>query len=154
MKIQIGPYEFDLSEPYAPGQPLSPVEAKVLNGVRSVRIRNILYKRLAKQLSFDGELLSPEALLVFQQEVAKVDEEFRFVAHEMIKVKRGTLQAEIQEVAEEVRRAEAPEIAGEEEESEALEEIAARPEVIEEASRRFGLRQEVAKNSLADLLED
>jgi len=144
VQIQIGPYEFDVSEPYTPGHPLSPVEARVLNSLRSMRVRNILYKRLRKIVPDDETLLTPEQLAEFTQLVSEIDRDFRFIPHDTTKVKRGTLQAEIEEVAREQLPPDASD-----------DEVAARAsqqDVIEEATRRFVARQEIAKTSLEELL--
>lgn len=148
--IQVGPHSFTTSDPYAAGQPLGPVEAQLLNTTRAGRVRNIMYKRLAKW----SEPLTPQALAEINEEFASVDAAFTLRLGEGGPKPKWGLQDEVRDVAEEFVRAAANRL-GETLSSEALESRASDlvddARVIAEAQRRFAAKQEIARQALEEL---
>lgn len=106
MKIQLSHYEFELSDRYRAGSVLTDGEAKALNIERSDRIRNRAARFLERMAKPEGAgVLTGEPRQRLYDYVAKQDETFEFETRATLRVKIGTLEAEIRAVARE--RAEA-----------------------------------------------
>lgn len=99
MKIQLAHYEFDLTDRYKSGSVLNEAEAKALNVLRSERIRNRVARWLERAAK-GGEVLTGDALAELREYVAKTDAGFEFEMRDVTKAKRGTLEAEVRELAQ------------------------------------------------------
>lgn len=151
MKIIIGPYSFNVSEPYSAGQQMTASEAQVLHQVRTERIRN----RMAKRLPVDG--LNPDSLAEFEIELARYDSEFTFNPVKRRDNRLGKLEIEIRVVAEEESeaqfRAKGRDPTEELSEFEDLVgELMAENQIKAEAQRRLDIKAKVIDTELEDLL--
>lgn len=148
--IQVGQHSFSTRDPYSAGQSLGPVEAQVLNSTRASRIRNIMYKRLAKW----SEPLSPSSLAEINEELESLDASFSLRLGEGGPKPKWGLQDEIRDVALEFVRATANRIGqtmSEDEVEETAKGLASDARVLAEAQRRFAAKQEIARQALEEL---
>lgn len=151
LTIRANQYSFPISQPYFEGGVLGEAEAKILNGLRSDRIRNIIYKKLEK---LPDELTTQE-LLALESDIRVVDETFEFRTYENRRAKKLTLEDSIDEVALERVKEMASQL------GEVLTDTLASarasilrddPKIVLEAKRRFEIQQTSAAQALADLL--
>lgn len=156
MKIRIQQYQFDITEPYQPGQVLTAETAQALNGLRADNIRNNMRRAVHSAVDRCGSgLLPAEVLAELQSAIAKHDREYQFQARPEARALSGTLEAEIRAVALERVEAQVRQ-QGREASSAEIEAMvpsfAELPGVQAEARKRMGTRLAVAKSSMEDLL--
>jgi len=154
--IQIGPYSFPISEPFSEGHVCTGPEAKALNSLRAERLRGMIYKKIMRATGRSDALLPPATLLSLQEEVREMDERFQFASSEAKQQRRASLQDEIAEVARETALASlrTMQVAPSEAEVEqAAQHLWTDSRVIAEATRRFEINQEIARQALAELLD-
>lgn len=102
MLIRLKQYGLQVSEPYKEGQTLTALEAKVLNALRSDRIRDRAGKVFQKILNREG-LLSAEEVKVLQQRLTEeIDLPFQFRPPQNDEQKLSQLDLAIRDVAREV----------------------------------------------------
>lgn len=154
MKIQISHYEFTLSDRYRAGSVLEANEAKALNVERGERIRNKVQRWMSRQNFPEGQVLVGEPLERLRAYVAEQDEGFAFEVRDKPKAKVGTLEAEIQEVAQEWAETEARKMGRGTDQGlirQLAQEYAENPRAEVEAAERIEARRAVALAGIADL---
>lgn len=129
MLVQIQSHQFELSEPYQPGQTIGPAEAQALNALRAENIRNICNKWAPKGLQAET------ALQDFRLRVVATDMGYRLAERRWTSSRAGTFEATLARVAQELGRTQDD------------------PEVQAEARRRFEAHQAAAAAALAELLD-
>lgn len=137
MIIQIGDFEFDLSEIYAPGHALTIGEAAALNGLRAERIRGAL----AREISAAGEITG-EKLIELKSRAAELDKTFEFIQPVRPKKRVSTeLEQLVNEIASEKARSDGG----------SVESWATAPSTIDQARAILGARRAAAARELEDL---
>lgn len=147
MQIIVGPFQFQLSEPFTEGYVLNLAEAKAMNALRAQRIRNIVMKKIEK--------MSREELV---EETNRLDREFRFTAHGVsAQASEDTFLHFLREVAREQAEAGLRQ-AGRELTEEAIDglmpDLQEDSRVIEEAQVRFEAMKQATREALQDLIGD
>ena len=157
MKIRIGPYSFEIGEPYHAGHPLTPDEARALNALRAENIRNNFSRQIKREESRQRvEVLDAEALAALRALLVEYEAGYRFSAPKTAtRQYTGKLEREVESVARErveieARRA-GRELSREEFETAVLDSMLL-PAVQEEARRRVEARMQIAHSSLQELL--
>jgi hypothetical protein len=163
MLIRIRQYAFQVGEPHAGGDQMTPGEAQALNRLRAENIRNNLASVVAAELAacLPGQGLSPEALARLQAKFTQYDSTYKFQERYSGSSSQGpapvtgALDRAIRAVAQ-ARVEEALRAAGQELGPEALakqvELACALPEVQAEGHRRAQEQAAVAKAALEELL--
>lgn len=153
--ISILSLDFPLREPYLPGSPLTPSEARALNALRAENIRNALYRRIKAAQAQEGlEVLRDRHRW---EEIAEaLDSAYTFPALDPVRPLGTSLRREAKRIGEERARAEA-QAEGREAGDEWLEiragALAALPEVLLEAEDRLDAEAHAAQSALEDLLQ-
>ena len=75
MIVTIHHYEFEITEPYAEGQPLTAKDAAILNHFRVSAIRETFTRRIPKR-----EIFGPEVLKNVRARLAEYDKQFHLAA--------------------------------------------------------------------------
>lgn len=135
--IQIGDFEFDLSERYAPGHELTRGEAQALNGLRAERIRNMLYREIERVGELDGVKLAG-----LRQRAKELDRDWEFIPSLKPKKRAST---ELEEIIQELARAEARASGGDESQ------LMDSAKILQEARGMLEVRREAARELLGDL---
>lgn len=152
-KIQLAHYEIDLADRYAAGSIINAEEAKVLNVARAERIRNRLARWLDNR-SPEKEILVGDDLADFRAYAQRTDETYEFTTRDAPRPKRGSLDAEIREIAQERAEALARERGRGADEAligELFENLLVDPEVEALAKTRLEARHQIAKEGFASL---
>lgn len=137
MIIQIGDFEFDLSEVYAQGHSLTLGEAHALNGLRAERIRGVL----AREIASSGEITG-ERLIELKARASELDKSWEFIPPARPKKRVSTeLEILVNEIAQEKSRSEGG----------SVESWATAPSTIDQARAILGARRAAAARELEDL---
>ena len=163
MLIQIRNYQFDLDEPFLPGQSISAGEARALNALRAERLREALTRRVIEahrpvNAGKDGSdrLLSAEALSKLQAELDGLGAKFKFPPPVEPRPKVGTIEAETRALAEAQVESDARQagiILSQENKDELVAKALARPAIQQEARRRIEARKSIAEAALRELMQ-
>lgn len=128
MLLTIHDFQFELSEPFKAGQPISAAEARVLNGARANRIRKTIERETGK-----GESAGKRVSRI-EKRIQELERDFEFTERSERAKLETELMAFAREIAKERRRSERD------------------PEVLNEAERRLELQRETARVELDALL--
>jgi hypothetical protein len=143
--LNLNGYQFTISDPYAPGHPLTPEEAQALNALRAENIRNNFAKRhVAGAIeAASGALLSLPQLRALQVQLDEYASTYSFGARKP-NPRLGLIEAQALEIA----RGTAEQGASEED----ILALASTEPVLAEARARVAERKRVTNGALEELL--
>lgn len=156
MQIRIQGYQFEVSEPYEPGQAINLGEAQALNQLRSENIMDNLRKvvRERQDLLPPGHLLSQLDLAELQAIISRYDSVYQFAEKHRPRPKLGAIETEARRVAQERAEAQVRQLGRDASAAEIEARVVALladPSIQDEARRRVAAQRRVV-GSLADLL--
>jgi hypothetical protein len=156
--IQIRKYSFSIPAPYAEGQIIGKAEMQALNALFAENIRNNLSRTVTEEIDklLPGELLEQDTLQHLQEKFTAYGNRYKLPVKAERKKKLGVIETEILQVAEEVLQTrlvrEGVKEISQEKKQELLKEISELPDVVKEARKRVGLRQQIAQTAIEELL--
>jgi hypothetical protein len=152
--IRISSLRFPISSPYSSGQVIDQDEADTLNVLRAERIRSSLGKFIDRVRGTKAEL-SPQDLESIFARAKALDAEWTFSAYRTKRQKKNSFEFHLEQVAQARAEAQARR-AGRETDLTIVRSLflleLEKPEVREEAERRFEASMQVAQDALDDLL--
>ena len=147
--IIIREYQFQISDPYSPGDPLDVASAQALNSFRANLLRDIVARWVTDAVEFEfartsgnSRLLSPETLSDLQRRITAYDQLYKLRPRPAV-LRESTLQTELRRCATARIEARIRQNGGDETQTieqyddSAIETEILLPEVQEEARRRL-----------------
>lgn len=151
--IRISSLRFPISSPYSSGQVIDQDEAETLNTLRAERIRSSLGKYIDRLKGKKGEL-SPQDVESIHARAKDLDAQWTFSAYRAKRQKKNSFEFHLEQVAQERAEAQARRANRADDlsivRSLFLLELE-KPEVREEAERRYETQAQVAQDALDDL---
>lgn len=154
--IRCQAYQFQISDPFTAGHPLTEAEATALNGLRAENIRNNLANHVAKATAAlpAGTLLGPDELQALAEIATKYDSDYEFGPKRKY-TRQGPIEAEAKTIAR-ARVVAAARQAGrtlsQDELAVQVERLALAEDVLAKARQRVEDSQRIASAALESLL--
>lgn len=153
MQIKVKDFTFEISSPYAEGQPLGIAEARVLNSIRTDNIRNAILRKLDKLKNIG---IQEDIIRDLDEYVKNVDESYQFPLDGRTQVEMLSIQREAEDLAKELAQKEAAE-RGLANDSDWIEQralfLSKSEGVLGAARKKLEAKKEVAQAALRELLE-